>query len=666
MLINDNLFREIAISGVPNINPLSPEYKQFWAEQRRRCIYGYTVGGKWMPGKLYWYINFWNIERQFSKNGRKQKGLPELREIEWDVFNIIEKCKGHTGFDQYGIPLYDGDIKGLLVISGRRTGKSYIGISCVGHEYTFYKNNEIVVSASIETYTKSFMNQLRLGLDSLPGGVSIAGEDYPPPFSLSRIKDDWTKEIRSGIKVIKDGVATTKGHNSRIIPITYGHNPMAANGKAPSFHVFEEIGSFYNLKECYAASQPCWTNENYQFGMPYLIGTGGDMTKGTVDANDMFHNPEAYNLMGFNSEWYESPTCYFIPAWRKLTEFKNEDGSINKIRATEEILKQRENKKRDQEAYEKELQYNPLTPKEAFLQSSGNIFPKEILQDQLEEVLSSKYTKHIGQKGILKWDGLGGLRWEPRDDVYEVEYPHQRSKKNDGCIVIYEHPDIDLNTDYAPSNVYIAGCDPYNKDQSSDSESLGSFIIFKQFYSVSKTFNIVVAEYTGRPDTTDEFFENCRKLCYYYNATVLHETQSSGDLMKAYFERKKCLNFLTKTPNILYSVVPNSKVRLSYGIPMPMQVKSAIINIINDHLNEETETGIYGNVKGIFSINLLKELIAYTNSGNFDRVMAFGLCLLYHRDMTKNEAQSIQDQSLRNDPIKYYLEQKRKRNRSYY
>jgi len=61
MLINDNLFREIAISGVPNINPLSPEYKQFWAEQRRRCIYGYTVGGKWMPGKLYWYINFWNI-----------------------------------------------------------------------------------------------------------------------------------------------------------------------------------------------------------------------------------------------------------------------------------------------------------------------------------------------------------------------------------------------------------------------------------------------------------------------------------------------------------------------------------------------------------------------------------------------------------------------------
>ena len=35
----------------------SREYVDFWEEEERRCREGYTVGGLWIPGRYYGYLN---------------------------------------------------------------------------------------------------------------------------------------------------------------------------------------------------------------------------------------------------------------------------------------------------------------------------------------------------------------------------------------------------------------------------------------------------------------------------------------------------------------------------------------------------------------------------------------------------------------------------------
>ena len=64
-----------------------------------------------------------------------------------------------------------------------------------------------------------------------------------------------------------------------------------------------------------------------------------------------------------------------------------------------------------------------------------------------------------------------------------------------------------------PYGMYLAGTDPYDHDDSTTS-SLGSTII------LNKLTNRVVAEYTGRPDTANQYYENVRRLLHFTMLSV--------------------------------------------------------------------------------------------------------------------------------------------------
>ena len=61
----------------------------------------------------------------------------------------------------------------------------------------------------------------------------------------------------------------------------------------------------------------------------------------------------------------------------------------------------------------------------------------------------------------------------------------------------------------------------------SQTGSLGSFFIYKRFNNIESYYDIIVAEYTGRPPTAEEYYENCRRLLEYYNARLLYENELS-------------------------------------------------------------------------------------------------------------------------------------------
>ena len=191
-----------------------------------------------------------------------------------------------------------------------------------------------------------------------------------------------------------------------------------------------------------------------------------------------------------------------------------------------------------------------------------------------------------------------------------------------------------------PHSLYIAGCDPYDQDKSYQG-SLGSFFVYKRFYQANKTHDIIVAEYTGRPPFADDFYENCRKLCIYYNAKCLYENNLKG--LKGYFENKNSLQYLYEQPQIIKDIVKDSRVTRGYGIHMQrgQNGSSGIEDTCELYLKDwlYTERDYEGtkilNLHTIKSIGLLKELLAYDMEGNYDRSIAFMLCILQSRELYK-------------------------------
>jgi hypothetical protein len=86
-------------------------------------------------------------------------------------------------------------------------------------------------------------------------------------------------------------------------------------------------------------------------------------------------------------------------------------------------------------------------------------------------------------------------------------------------------------------NIMTHNCDPYDHDESF-TNSLGSTFIFKRVKAGEAWNDVIVAEYSGRPDTAEEYYENVRKLLMFYNARLLFENERKG--IYPYFTNKHC------------------------------------------------------------------------------------------------------------------------------
>nr|DAG93972.1 MAG TPA: Terminase large subunit [Crassvirales sp.]DAP92668.1 MAG TPA: Terminase large subunit [Caudoviricetes sp.] len=158
------------------------------------------------------------------------------------------------------------------------------------------------------------------------------------------------------------------------------------------------------------------------------------------------------------------------------------------------------------------------------------------------------------------WEKDGTLKWVIKKFGDITHYPLKKDDDPTGSIVIWEHPVKD-----APIGLYILGVDPYDHDQSG-TNSLGSTFVYKRFQDFENYYDIIVAEYTGRPSTAEEYYENLRKLAVYYNGRIMYENERKG--LFPYFTAKHCDYLLADQPDIISDVVGNSKVQRKKGCHM--------------------------------------------------------------------------------------------------
>lgn len=615
----------------------SPDWYSYWTEQERRCKEGYSVGGAYITGDHYFYLNFCQIK--LSDNKKEAKGLdktetfPHFWDYDYNYFHFLKIARyGTTPEDLKALQLeltptfLDGGYH-MIVGKARRRGFSYKNAAICANRYNFTRNSITLIGAFEKKYL--YPN----------GTMSMAASylDFINSDTAWAKKREYTDKIdhkEASYKEFVNGVPVKKGFKSSIIAVSFMDNPHAARGKDATLILFEEAGAFPNLEASYMATKPTLEDGKYVVGQMVVFGTSGDMESGTQDFAKMFYEPEPYRLLPFLNIWDkeagQGATCgFFVPDYMNKVGFMDKNGNSDKEAAIKFNEIERDNILRTasgSDTYNAYVMEYPFNPSEAFLTSSKNNFPIAALTKQLNRVRSNNLFLKKGQVVTLtKEAGSVVAKPDLTNSIHPItDYP-VKQKDLTGAVIIYEWP-----VEKPPKGLYKIGFDPYRQNKS-QTDSLGAAFVFKSYSKFSFTGDTIVAEYVGRPEVYDDAYRNVEYLAELYNAEIMFENEVTS--VVDYFKAKNKLHLLAVQPDdVISAAVKNSKVARSYGIHMVEKIKDAGEKYIKKWLLSERNIDEHGNpitnLETIYSIPLLQELITYDRKLNSDRVIALMMCLI--------------------------------------
>lgn len=461
-------------------------------------------------------------------------------------------------------------------------------------------------------------------------------------------------ERTSGYKITDEfGKQTEQGYLSSITGITLKNDPERVRGTRAKLVLWEEGGKFPSLLDAWRIEQPSVeTDDGKAFGLMIAFGTGGTEGASFEGLKELFYKPKSYNVLSFPNIWDEgrenTECAFFVPAYSNLESFDDDgnqvymdrDGNSYKEKAIENLIDQR-NKVKDggasQQSIDRFISERPIRPAEAVLELGKNIFPRKLLMDQLTRIRTNKKLQSMKHIVDLEWDGNGQVKATEKPSGDITNYPLKKGDKPHGSVVIWEYPVKD-----PPLGLYIGGCDPYDHDDSF-TNSLGSTFIFKRVRAGEAWTDVIVAEYSGRPDTAEEYYENVRKLLTFYNARLLFENERKG--IYPYFTNKHCDYLLADQPDkIISEVFKDSKVQRRKGCHMTKQIRAYGEGLILEWLLDEFEEG-HPNVERVYSEPLIEELIENDGVRNVDRVIALCMVMIYREELYQVKVSSAKEQN---------------------
>ena len=627
----------------PNKSPGS-EYKKFWDEERRRCKEGLVrpSDGEWITGYNYFYWNYSPILKvEEADDEIMQETLDDLEVgIQADRFeDFPDIWDGDYLFFHY-VDQAESVGQHTSVIKTRGSGHSFKFSSMKNRNYFMYESSKSFSFAS----EKEFLT--RDGVLS-KAWVNMNFIDNNTPFSQPREFKDVDMHKRSSYKDPKH--KTENGFMSEIIGVTCKNEPSKGRGKRGKLLAFDETGIFPGLKKTWITARKSVEQGRFVYGHLSAGGTGGEEGSDFEALEAFTYHPRSYGIRPLKNVYdlskADSESSMFVPAYLNRQGCYDENGNSDIVKALVEVLIQRQKIRQssnDPNDLVKEKAEAPITIQEAVLRVEGSLFPVQDLKDYLAEISPSidRFTKghFVGRFRISGSE----VSFQMSEDMEPItEFPIKDNKSKEGAVEIFNHP-IEFGG-HIDSYRYIMGLDSFDDDHSTTT-SLGSAIVFDRYT------DRIVAEYTGRPNTANEFYELCYRLARYYNAKINYENDKKG--LYAYFYNKNALNYLVDNPEIL-AEKDLAKITNNYGNKKKGTQSSTAVNawarrLIADWLIEDAygtggtdeegnEVPPLMNLQTLRSIGLIKELIAWHPDINADRVSAFGMVMILRADMMKLE-----------------------------
>ena len=572
-------------------------------------------------------------DRYGDRRTRRERILafPNFWDYDYYYFNAIEEAETQG--------------KHMAVLKCRQRGYSFKGASMLVRNYELIKGSKSFAVASEQKFL--------VGDGLLTKAWQIMDfVDKHTAWSKQRLTSTRMERV-SGFK-IKDefGKETEQGYLSSITGITLKNDPERLRGTRGKLVLFEEGGKFPNLETAWRIEQPAVeTDDGVAFGLLVAYGTGGTEGASFDGLKNLFYNPKAFNILSFPNVWddnQEQTECgFFVPSWSNMEgkdsngeALMDKDGNSYKDRAMEELIKQRNIIKdggASQTSIDRFISERPLKPQEAVLELGKNIFPRKLLMDQLTRIRTNKKLQNMKHIVDLQWDGNGTVKAVEKKSGDITTYHLKKDDKPEGSVVIWEYPIQD-----PPFGLYIGGCDPYDHDESF-TNSLGSTFIFKRVKAGEAWNDVLVAEYSGRPDTAEEYYENVRKLLIFYNARLLFENERKG--IYPYFTNKHCDYLLADQPDkIITEIFKDSKVQRRKGCHMTKAIRAYGEGLILEWLMDEFEPG-HPNVERVYSEPLIEELIENDGVKNVDRLIALCMVMIYREELFQIKVSAAKEQN---------------------
>lgn len=620
------------------------DYNKYWEQETDRCLNGYTApDGEGITGYNYFYLNYSPImrlkeeeytDREGNLRKRRQRILefPSFWDYDYYYFCAIEQAE------------LEG--KHMAVLKCRQRGYSFKGGSMLVRNYMLIPGSKNFAIASEQKFLigDGLLTKAWQIMDFL---------DKHTAWAKQRLVST-RMERTSGYKITDEfGKQTEQGYLSSITGITLKNDPERVRGTRAKLVLWEEGGKFPSLLDAWRIEQPSVeTDDGKAFGLMIAFGTGGTEGASFEGLKELFYKPKSYNVLSFPNIWDEgrenTECAFFVPAYSNLESFDDDgnqvymdkDGNSYKEKAIENLIDQR-NKVKDggasQQSIDRFISERPIKPAEAVLELGKNIFPRKLLMDQLTRIRTNKKLQSMKHIVDLEWDGNGQVKATEKPSGDITNYPLKKGDKPHGSVVIWEYPVKD-----PPLGLYIGGCDPYDHDDSF-TNSLGSTFIFKRVRAGEAWTDVIVAEYSGRPDTAEEYYENVRKLLTFYNARLLFENERKG--IYPYFTNKHCDYLLADQPDkIISEVFKDSKVQRRKGCHMTKQIRAYGEGLILEWLLDEFEEG-HPNVERVYSEALIEELIANDGVKNVDRLIALCMVMIYREELYQLKVSSAKEQN---------------------
>ena len=611
----------------PNSNPNS-EYRKYWREELRRCREGLIrqSDGMYVTGFLYWFLNYCPMMVNFYKEGQKKA----IRKESFGFF--------FEGIWWRSIYLYNAREQGhhAIELAKRGCGKS-IFLSAimshnliVGESEATHKRCITVLTAAQKEYLKDdkdgtlnkFIPELSFVIDNTPF----------PNLLLKNSPNEMSWQM--GYKKPNGAIG---GSMNQVLGVSAKDDSDKLRGKR-GWILYEEMGTFDGLLELYDVTRKSVEDGDYTFACQYLVGTANNKESSFLSAKKLLYAPESYNIQSVSNVYDKKGSGkdtfgFFFPAYINRAGCYNKDGISDIIKALLQVLMARYKAKygADPTSVLRVIAEDPITPAEAIIKVKDAYFPVASLQERADTLDKNPSLYDDIYVGELYTTGTGEIEFRPTDDIPIRTYPVDNDTK--GALEIYSMPKKDREGKVF-NDRYIIGVDPYDNDQA-ESHSLYSIFVLDTFV------DNLVAEYTGRTNFADEAHDMVLKLCIFYNAKALYESNKKG--LYSYMEETRNRFRLADTPEYLRDkqlVKYSSFGSNAKGVNVSANINNFANRLIKDWLlmkvpievkQEDGHIEIQ-EVPKLYTLKtraLIEEAIQFNPDINVDRIRALGILMLY-------------------------------------
>jgi len=597
------------------------DYIKYWDDQKNKCRNGVLV----KSGTKNWYISrdyyMWlNFLPIFDKEQQK-----------FDFAKIRDA--------QYHMALYELlaelHYKHCAILKKRQIASSYFHVGKLINQLWFEAGVTLKMGANLKDYINEkgswkFLEEYAAFLNEHTA--------WYRPMNPNKVMMWQQKiEVRKGDRKNEVGLKGTMQGMS--------FEKSATNGVGGPVKYFfhEEAGIAPKMNVTFGYIKPALKSGMMTTGMFIAAGSVGDLEQCDPlkkmildpDANDIYAVESA--LLDEHNAWGRSGL--FIPEQWSMPPYIDDYGNSlveESLKALDDYFEQCK-KTMDPEDYQLEVSQHPRNIAEAFKHRKVSKFPSHLVNNQIKRIEDKEYSYEYLDIYRDTTDGVVRVKESNKQPIKEFPISKKTEDKT-GVLVVYERPIKD-----PVFGQYYASIDPVAEGKTTTSESLCSIYVMKAPVEVTKVTlgetetyiepDKIVAAWCGRFDDIKYTHERLELIIEWYNAWTVVENNVS--LFIQYMISKRRQRYLVPKDQIMFlkDLGANKNVFQDYGwrntgVLFKQHLLSYAIEYTKEELDVETKADgtivktKYG-IERIPDIMLLKEMQAYVDGLNVDRMVAF-------------------------------------------